>query len=71
VSRNASALCIGREGLAVYIEYDEVFAGFVEERREFGFQGDRPRERKSMTRPFITLIAIALGTGLMGLLWVY
>ncbi len=55
----------------MYIEYDEVFAGFVEERREFGFQGDRPRERKSMTRPFITLIAIALGTGVMGLLWVY
>jgi len=55
-------------GLIVHIEYDEVFAGFVEERREFGFQGDRPQERQSMRRPLITLVAVALGFGLMALL---
>ncbi|MGW9950542.1 hypothetical protein J2W92_005904 [Rhizobium leguminosarum] len=52
----------------MHIEYDEVFAGFVEERREFGFQGDRPQERQSMRRPLITLVAVALGFGLMALL---
>jgi hypothetical protein len=57
--------------LIVRIEYDEVFAGFVEERREFGFQGDRLQERQLMRRPMMTLIAIALGSGLMGLLWIY
>ncbi|MDC9837288.1 hypothetical protein PO870_28350 [Rhizobium sp. MJ37] len=55
----------------MHIKYDEVFAGFVEERREFGFQGDRPEERKSMSWPLVTLIAVALGSGLMGLLWTY
>ncbi|MDR6671317.1 hypothetical protein [Rhizobium sp. 1399] len=53
------------------IEYDEVFAGFVEDRREFGFQGDRLQERQLMRRPLMTLIAVALGSGLMGLLWIY
>jgi hypothetical protein len=57
--------------LIVRIEYDEVFAGFVEQRREFGFQGDRLQERQLMRRPMMTLIAIALGSGLMGLLWIY
>lgn len=55
----------------MYIEYDEVFAGFVEERREFGFRGDRPLERKSMTSPYLALIVIFLGTGLICLFWAH
>jgi len=50
-----------------HMEDDDVFSRFVEERREFGFQGRRPQQRRPMSWPLIALITVALGAGLITL----
>lgn len=50
-----------------HMEDDDVFSRFVEERREFGFQGKRLQPRRPMGWPLIALITVALGAGLVTL----
>ena len=45
---------------------DEVFSRFVEERRELGFRGDRPPQRRlSINWQFLAVVAVVLGAGLI------
>ncbi len=45
---------------------DEVFSRFVEERRELGFRGDRPpQRRRSINWQFLAVVAVVLGAGLI------
>lgn len=44
---------------------DEVFSRFVEERRELGFRGERPPQRRLINWHFLALVAVVLGAGLI------
>lgn len=49
-----------------HMDDDDVFLRFVEERRELGFRGERPpQRRRPMNWPFVALVAVALGAGLV------
>jgi hypothetical protein len=50
-----------------HVEDDDVFSRFVEDRREFGFQGKRPQQRRPMGWPWVALITVVLGAGLITL----
>jgi len=44
---------------------DEVFSRFVEERRELGFRGERPLQRRPINWQFLAVVAVVLGAGLI------
>lgn len=48
-----------------YRDEDEVFSRFVEERRELGFRGERPQQRRLINWHFLALVAVVLGAGLI------
>ena len=48
-----------------HMEDDDVFSRFVEERRELGFRGERPQQRRLINWHFLALVAVVLSAGLI------